>query len=394
MKYVIILPDGAADDPLPELGGRTPLEAAHTPNMDWISTHGRLGRVRTVPDGFIPATDVATLSLFGYAPSRYYTGRAPLEAAARHLEVAPDQLIFRCNFVTVENGLMKDFTADHIDQSEADRLILDLNALFANEGCAFHAGVSYRNLLLLSDAADLGLTCQAPHDIPDRPVADYPPRGDGAERISDLLVRARAMLVDHAVNRARREKGRDPVTDIWLWGQGRPTVLDRFADQHGVRSAVITGVDIIRGLAVSMGMDLIEVEGATGYLDTNYEGKGLAGVAALDNYDLVVVHVEAPDEAGHEGSAAKKVEAIERTDQWLVGPLLGAVRSYPEWRIMVAPDHPTPVSTKAHSSVPPLVAMAGTGIADELSLPFHDTAALTSPWFVDRGHELIQSFLA
>ena len=394
MKYVIILPDGAADDPLPELGGRSPLEAARTPNMDWISTRGRLGRVRTVPEGFIPATDVATLSLFGYAPSRYYTGRAPLEAAARHLDVAPDQLIFRCNFITVEQGLMKDFTADHIDQPEADQLIADLNRLFSGDGCVFHAGVSYRNLLLLSGAAELDLTCQAPHDIPGQPVAKYPPRGDGSERILGLMARARTLLEDHPVNRARRERGRIPVTDIWLWGQGRPTVLEPFAQRYGVSGAVITGVDIIRGLAVSMGMDLIEVEGATGYLDTNYEGKGLAGVAALERYDLVVVHVEAPDEAGHEGSAEKKVEAIEQTDRWLVGPLLRAVQSYPQWRIMVAPDHPTPVSTRAHSSVPPLVAMAGTGIPNDQALPFHDAAARTSPWFVDPGHELIDSFIA
>ncbi len=393
MKYVIILPDGAADEPLSELQGKPPLETADTPAMHWIATHGRLGRASTVPDGFVPATDVATLSLFGYAPSRYYTGRAPLEAAAQHLDVTDDQLIFRCNFVTIEQGKMADFTADHIDQSESDQLVADLNTLFSGQGCAFHAGVSYRNLLLLSNAADWELTCQAPHDIAGQSVDQYPPRGKGAERVTEMMDKARELLADHPVNLARRDKGRSLVTDIWLWGQGRPTVLDSFGKRHDVSVAVITGVDIIRGLAVSMGMDLIEVDGATGYLDTNYEGKGQAGVAALDRYDMVVVHVEAPDEAGHEGSAEKKVDAIEKTDRWLVAPLLAAVKEHASWRIMVAPDHPTLVRTKGHSAVPPLVAIAGTGIESDGELPFHDAAALSSPWFVERGHELMDSFM-
>jgi 2,3-bisphosphoglycerate-independent phosphoglycerate mutase len=289
---------------------------------------------------------------------------------------------------------MRDFTADHIDQSEADALIGALNDRFVGQGSEFHAGVSYRNLMLLSDAADLKLTCQAPHDIPGQPVAGYAPRGDGAERVVAFMRDAHDLLADHPVNAARREAGRVPVTDIWLWGQGRPTVLESFQERHGVSGVVITGVDIIRGLAVSMGMELIEVPGATGYLDTNYAGKGRAAAEALARYDLVVAHVEAPDEAGHEGSAAKKVEAIERTDALMVGPVLEAVRIYPEWRILVAPDHPTPVSTKAHSATPPLFAMAGTGIGSEGEHPFHDRAAEASGWFLERGHELMDQFMA
>ncbi|UCD75058.1 MAG: cofactor-independent phosphoglycerate mutase, partial [Phycisphaerales bacterium] len=353
MKYVIILPDGAADDPLAELDGRTPLEAANIPNMDWVSLNGRLGRILTVPDGLTPATDVATLSLLGYDPVACYTGRAALEAAAQHLNVAEDQIVFRSNFVTVEDGRMKDFTADHIDQSEADRLVADLNKLFKDDPCEFHAGVSYRNLMLLSGAAEMELICQPPHDIPDQPVADFPPKGRGAERIIDIMNRAAAILVEHPVNEKRLKAGRPEVTNIWLWGQGKPTVLEPFFERYGPSGAVITGVDIMRGLAVCMGMKLIEVPGATGYLDTNYGGKGQAGVQALDGYDLVTVHVEAPDEAGHEGNAAEKVKALEKIDDLIVGPMLEALREHDEWRILVAPDHPTPCTTKAHSAVPP-----------------------------------------
>lgn len=393
MKYVVILPDGAADDPLAELGGRTPLEAARTPNMDWIAEHGRLGRIRTVPDGFTPATDVATLSIFGYDPAENYTGRAPLEAAAQHIAAAEDQIIFRCNFVTVEDGLMKDFTADHIDQAEADRLVSDLNDLFADDPCEFHTGVSYRNLMLASDAMDMDLTCQPPHDIPGEPVAQYQPRGAGADRIIEVMDRARAILADHPVNSKRLDTGRCEVTDIWLWGQGRPTVLQPFFERFGAAGAVITGVDIIRGLAVCMGMKLIDVPGATGYLDTNYAGKGEAGVAALDSFDMVVVHVEAPDEAGHQGDAAAKVEAIEKVDELVVGPMLEAVRQYDDWRILVAPDHPTPCGTKAHSAVPPPFAYAGSDVEAVEKQPFCEKHADASDLFITPGHRLIAQFI-
>ena len=322
MKYAIILPDGAADEPLPQLGGRTPLGAARIPNMDWVARHGQLGRVVTVPAGFIPGTDVASLALFGYDPHAYYTGRAPIEAAARGLAVGPDELVFRCNFVTILDGRMRDFTAGHIAQAEADRLIADLNDLVRHDdpalaGCAFHAGVSYRNLMLAGPAGAFDVKCTPPHDIPNQPVSGHLPRGAGRERVLGIMERAAELLVDHEVNRARRAAGRAPVSDIWLWGQGRPRRLEPFADRFGVRGAVITAVDIIRGLAVLMGMKLIEVPGATGYIDTNYAGKGEAAVRALDDFDLVAVHVEAADEAGHMGNAEEKVKALERIDEFV-----------------------------------------------------------------------------
>ncbi len=393
MKYVIILPDGAADEPVPELDGRTPLDAARIPNMDWVAQHGRLGRAVTVPAGFTPGTDVATLSLFGYDPATCYTGRAPLEAAARGLSVGPDGTIFRCNFVTVTDGRMTDFTASHIPQEESDRLIADLNALFAEERLAFHAGVSYRNLMIAEDFDDRNLRCTPPHDIPDQPIAPHRPTGVGAERIQAIMDRAGEMIADHEVNRARPGGGGDHVTGIWLWGQGRPAELPSLRQRFGLTCAVITGVDIIRGIAVCMGVDVIEVPGATGYIDTDYKAKGDAAVRALGQYDVVVAHIEAPDEAGHLGDAKEKILALERVDEHIVGPLLEALRRCDQWRILIAPDHPTPVTTRAHSAAPPPWCYAGTGVDPGAGRSFCEREAQSEGVLVDPGHTLIGQFM-
>ena len=398
MKYAIILPDGAADEPLPQLDNRTPLEAAHIPNIDWVAQHGRLARAVTVPAGFTPGTDVASLALFGYDPHTYYSGRAPIEAAARHIQVGADELVFRCNFVTIRDGRMRDFTAGHIAQAEADRLIADLNALArqaepALRACAFHSGVSYRNLMVAGGAGEMKLQCSPPHDIPNQPVVEHLPRGNGQERARGIMVRAREMLRDHEVNRVRAQQGREPVTDIWLWGQGQPKQLPAFAGQYGPRGAMITGVDILRGLAVMMGMQLIEVPGATGYLDTNYVGKGEAAVAALERFDLVAVHIEAPDEAGHLGNADEKVKALERLDESIGGPVLTAVRRQKEWRILVAPDHPTPVSTTAHDATPPPFCYAGTGVPEGGHPRFSERDAVATGTLIDPGCRLMEQFI-
>lgn len=398
MKYAIILPDGAADVPLPDLNGRTPLEAAHIPHMHRVAARGHLGRVVTVPNGFTPGTDVATLTLFGYDPQEYYCGRAPIEAAARGVTVGPGEIVFRCNFVTILDGRMRDFTAGHIAQSETDRLIADLNTLVERDepalrGCRFHGGVSYRNLMVLGNAGDRDVRCAPPHDIPDQLVSNHQPHGAGAERIQAIMARAAALLAEHEVNRARRAAGKPPVTDIWLWGQGRPKRLEPFAERFGLRGAVITGVDILRGLAVMAGMEQIEVPGATGYLDTNYAGKGRAAVAALDAFDLVAVHIEAPDEAGHLGHAEEKVKALERIDEHIVGPLLDALRRHGAWRLLIAPDHPTPCTTTAHDATPPPFCYAGhaDGVAAGRRFTERDAAA-TGVW-IDPGHELMGRFL-
>lgn len=397
MKYAIVLPDGAADEPLPELGGRTPLQAARTPHMDWVAEHGRLGRCVTIPDGFTPGTDVATLTVFGYDPRACYSGRAPIEAAARGLTVRPDEIIFRCNFVTVQDGCMRDFTAGHIAQTEADALVAALNAAVergdaALQGCVFHSGVSYRNLMIAAGANELQVRCTPPHDIPNQPVADHWPEGPGQARVRAIMARAEEVIRDHEVNRGRRAAGQEPVTGIWLWGQGRPQVLEPFAQRFGVRGAVITGVDIIRGLAVQMGMELIHVPGATGYIDTDYAGKGRAAVAALDAFDLVVVHVEAPDEAAHQGDARMKIEALERVDEHVVGPLLADLRGRGEWRMLIAPDHVTAVSSTAHGAAPPPFCYAGQGVAPVERRPFSEVDAAAGGLLLDPGTRLMELF--
>ncbi len=393
MKYAIILPDGAADEPLAQLSNRTPLQAARIPHMDWVASHGRMGRSVTVPSGFVAGTDVATLSLLGYDPHVYYSGRAPLEARAKGLKTTADQLIFRSNFVTIADGRMKDFTAGHISQPDAEELIAALNKDLAAEGYVFHAGVSYRNLMVASHAEDIVLTCAPPHDIPDQPVADHMPRGKGAERVMKVMDRASAMLARHPVNARRIREGRSPATHIWLWGQGRPVHMETFQQRFGLSGAAITGVDILRGISLGAGMELIAVPGATGYLDTDYEAKGRAGVRALEQHDLVLVHVEAPDEAGHQGDAGEKVKALERVDEAVVGPMLQALRGYPEWRVLIAPDHPTPVGTKAHSATPPPFCYAGTGVEPGSGKAFTEADAIATGLMVEPSWKLINAFL-
>lgn len=392
-KFALILPDGAADEPVAVLGGRTPLEAARIPHMDSIARSGRVGLVRTVPDGFLPGSDVATLSLFGYDPCEVYPGRAPLEAAAQGLKLVQDEVVFRCNFVTLADGRMVDFTAGHVVQDQAHALIGALNEALASEGCCFHAGVSYRNLMVLSDAGDVSPKCTPPHDIPDKLVRDHLPLGQGSDRVRRIMERARVVLANHAINIVRRDLGENPATDIWLWGQGRAAKLAAFAEKHGVRGVVIAAVDLIRGIAKSAGMSVLDVPGATGYLDTDYAAKGRAACMALDEYDLVVVHIEAPDEAGHLGDAAEKVKALEEIDAHIVGPILAMLRTFPAWRILVAPDHPTPLEKRVHTNAPPPFCMCGSGIAAGLGESFSEAAAERSGVYVERGCELIGQML-
>jgi 2,3-bisphosphoglycerate-independent phosphoglycerate mutase len=394
MKYVIILPDGASDEPLPQLNGKSPLEAARIPHMDSVAQQGCLGRVVTIPDGFTAGTDAGTLTLMGYDPRRYHTGRAPMEALAQQLTAAPDQLIFRCNFVNITDGKMKDFTAGHISQPDADTLIAALNeSSFPNEICAFHAGVSYRNLLLVSNASGMKLESQPPHDITDQSVEGYWPKGAGQERVKAIMDRAAEVLLDHPVNQRRRARGEDWATNIWLWGQGTPMQLETLESRYGMKGAVITAVDIIRGIALGMGMDLIEVAGATGYIDTDYDAKGRAAIQALDHYDVVIVHVEAADEAAHQGMAEEKLKALERIDEAIVGPLLEKLRTCGDYRMLIAPDHATLVRTKGHHAEPPPFCYAGTGVGPGSGQPFTERAAAATGLLLDPGYTLLDRFL-
>ena len=391
-KYAIIIPDGAADEPLEQLGNKTPLEAADKPNMDKISRQGRLGLVRTVPEGMEPGSDVAQMSLLGYDPKKYYTGRAPIEAVARNVQLNPDDWVFRCNLVTIADGKMADHSAGHISTKEGAQLIEQLNQQVTNDKIRFYPGVSYRHLLVLK-GFDMDVRTCPPHDYIGQPVEKILPRGKGADFLTDLMMRSQQFFHNHDINKVRTDLGENPVSSIWLWGQGKKAGLESFHKRFGIKGAAITAVDLVRGLAKLIGFDLIEVPGATGFIDTNYEGKGKAAIKALDEYDLVFVHIEAPDEAGHAGNAEQKTKAIEQIDKFIVGPLFEAIQHYKSWRIMVLPDHPTPIKTGTHCPDPVPFAIAGTNVEGIFNSPFTESDAAKSGLRIDIGHELMEYFL-
>ena len=345
-KYVIVIPDGAVDEPFEGLDDYTPLQAARIPEMDWIASHGVIGRSRNVPNRFLPASDVATLSLFGYDPEKYYTGRAPLEAAAMGIALGPDDWAIRCNLITIRDGRLADFTAGHITSAEGQALIESIQAKLGRPEIEFHPGVSYRNLMIYrgqpgeTPFSDETVTAP-PHDQPDQPAANHMPRGPGADLLKDLMNQAATLLDGHPVNQARIAAGKSPASAIWLWGQGKAPSMPKFAELHNLNGAIISAVDLVRGVGVLAGWTRIDVPGATGYLDTDYAAKGLYALEAIEKYDIVCVHVEAPDEASHEGRADAKVEALERIDSDIVGPIRKALEDYPQWRILIVPDHST-----------------------------------------------------
>ena len=391
-KYVIIVPDGAADEPLEQFGGKTVLEAAQTPHMDKISAQGRQGLVKTIPKDMEAGSDVAQMSLLGYDPCQYYTGRAPIEAVARNINVSADDWIFRCNLVTIADGKMADHSAGHISTEEAKALIKELNEQLGNQNLQLYPGVSYRHLLVFK-GQDFDVNTYPPHDYIDRKIEKILPRGKGAEILIDLMARSQQLFINHEINKVRRDLGENQVSSIWLWGQGKKTQMESFQKRFGLRGATITAVDLVRGISKLIGFDLIEVSGATGFLDTNYEGKGSAAIEALNKYDLVFVHIEAPDEASHNGSAEIKKKAIEQIDKYIVGPVLEALQKYESWRILVMPDHPTPVSSRAHSSEPVPFAMAGDNVSGILHGAFSEVNAAESGFRIDNGFEIMEYFL-
>jgi len=391
-KYAIIVPDGAADEPLEEFDGATPLEAAETPNMDAIAAQGRQGLVRTVPLGMEAGSDVAQMSLLGYDPRRYYSGRAPIEAVARNIDLSMDDWVFRCNLVTIADGKMVDHSAGHISTEEATKLVKELDKQIGSEQMRFYTGVSYRHLLVFK-GRPFDVRTYPPHDHIGTAVEKILPRGQGAELLIDLMARSQQLFLNHDINKVRRDLGENQVSSIWLWGQGRRAQLERFKKRFGLSGAAITAVDLVRGLAKLIGFDLIHVPGATGFVDTDYQGKGQAAVEALNEYDIVFVHIEAPDEASHNGNARMKKEAIEQIDKHVVGPVLEALRKRDNWRILVMPDHPTPVSTGAHSAEPVPFAMAGTDVKGILDTGFSEANAAESGFRIENGFELMEYFL-
>ncbi len=391
-KYVIIVPDGAADEPLEQFGNKTILEAANTPNMDKISSSGRLGLVRTVPEHMEPGSDVAQMSLLGYDPKRCYTGRAPIEAVARNIDLSNTDWVFRCNLITIADGKMADHSAGHISTEEGTKLINDLNKQLGTDKIRFYPGVSYRHLLVFNDL-DFKVQTFPPHDYIGTPIEKILPRGKGEELLIEMMARSQRLFANSDINKIRKDLGENQVSSIWLWGQGVKAKMESFEKRFGLKGATITAVDLARGLSLLIGFDLIDVPGATGFVDTNYQGKAAAAIDALNKYDIVLVHIEAPDEAGHSGNAEMKKKAVERIDKFIVGPVYEAMQKFPSWRILVVPDHPTPVRTGAHVADPVPFAMAGTGVAGILNSPFSEANAARSGLKIENGFELMEYFL-
>ncbi len=391
-KYAIIIPDGAADEPIERFGNKTVIEAAETPNMDKISTLGRQGIVRTVPIDMEPGSDVAQMSLLGYDPLRYYSGRAPIEAEARNIKLSATDWIFRCNLITIADSKMADHSAGHISTKEAGTLIEELQSWLGDNQLRFYTGVSYRHLVVFKER-DFDVQTYPPHDYIGKPIEKILPRGKGSEILIDLMARSQQLFRNHDINQVRYDLGENQVSSIWLWGQGKRAQMDSFEKKFGIRGAAITAVDLVRGLSKLIGFDLIEVPGATGFIDTNYQGKASAAIEALHKYDLVFVHIEAPDEASHEGNAELKKKAIEQIDKYIVGPMFEALQNYESWRILIAPDHPTPVRNCAHSSEPVPFAMAGDNIKSVLPLTFSEANAAKSGLKINNGFEIMEYFL-
>jgi 2,3-bisphosphoglycerate-independent phosphoglycerate mutase len=404
MKYVIVIPDGCADEPVAELGNRTPLQAARIPNMDRVASAGVVGLANNVPASLTPASDVATLSLFGYDPLKVYTGRAPLETAAMGIHLGENDWAVRCNLVYAPDGHMRDFTAGHISSDDGRELIHALQKELGGKEMdggvlEFHAGVQYRNILVWRGKSTEftspleGTATQAPHDIPDQPIANYLPRGPGAAMLEKLMLASQMVLGQHPVNARRIKEGKKPATQIWLWGQGQAPKIDSFRETYGRSGAIISAVDLVRGVGVLLGWHRIDVPGATGYLDTNYANKGKFAVEALGAFDLVCVHVEAPDEASHEGKAAEKVRALEQIDEHIVGPLLGALPRYGDYRILIEPDHRTTLRTRAHAHGPVPFAAAGAGLEPDAFTTYDEPTAATTGLTFDPGWQLMRWFL-
>jgi len=391
-KYVIIIPDGAADEPLKQFDNKTVLEIAETPNMDKISMEGRQGLVQTIPEGFEPGSDVAQMSLLGYDPSRYYSGRASIEAAAQNIKLSEEDWVFRCNLVTIANGKMADHSAGHISTEEAGKLIKELNDQFGSEKKRFYKGISYRHLLVFK-GLDFEVQTYPPHDYIDTAIEKILPRGKGAELLIDLMARTQQLFSNHDINKVRTDLGENQVSSIWLWGQGKKARMQSFKKRFGIKGVTITAVDLVRGLSKLIGFDLISVPGATGFVDTNYQGKASAAIDAIDKYDLVLIHIEAPDEASHNGSVSMKKKAIEQIDKHIVGPVHEAIRNYESWRILITADHPTPIRSRAHSSEPVPFAMAGTNISGILHTAFGEANAAKSGFRIEKGFELMEYFL-
>lgn len=366
MKYLIVLGDGMADEPISSLGGKTPLQAARTPNMDRIAREGAMGLIRTVPEGFSPGSDIANLGVLGYDVNTCYTGRGALEAASMGVDLGPDDMAYRCNLVTIRNAIMDDFSAGHISSSEGAALLTSLQENLTGKPVTLYPGVSYRNLMVIAGGG--GVDSTPPHDIVGEEIERFLPSGPDSSLIETLMEKSRVVFAEHPVNRERIAAGKKPATHIWPWSSGKRPEIPLFSAKWGKRAGMISAVDLLNGIARYAGMEIIQVPGATGFLDTDYHAKARYAIDALKRLDFVYLHVEAPDEAGHMGDISEKILAIERVDE-----MLGEIMNEFDGRIAVLPDHPTPIRIKTHTADP--VPFAILGISTDTCTSFSEQEA-------------------
>jgi len=395
MKYIVAVLDGAADYPINILGERTPLEVAETSFIDFLVRKAVLGRVRTVPSGFTPSSDVANLSLLGYDPKKYYTGRGPLEAANLGVELEENDCAFRCNLITEAEDKLIDYSAGHITDKEAKILIDFINKKLKRENIEFLAGKSYRNLMIFRSGANLNLhklKYFAPHDIMGKEIKKHFPKGENSQILIDLMLASKEILKGHEINKVRIDLGENPANMIWLWGCGKKPDMPSFKEKFGIEGAVISAVDLIKGIGKIIGLRVLEVEGATGYYDTNYQGKAEAALKALEEVDFVFIHIEATDEAGHNQDLRMKITCIERIDKLVIGTILENLKEK-EFRILITPDHPTPVSKRTHTDEPVPFLIYGKGIQGGSFSSYNEKEAANSSLFFESGEKLLEYFL-
>ena len=402
MKYIILLADGMAGWPLKELGGKTTLEAADTPYMDMLASFGEIGMVQTTPEGMPPGSDVTNMGLFGYDPKKYYTGRAPLEALSMGIELGENDVAFRCNLVNLLHYeyrvYMHDYSAGHISTEEARILIEDMDKFFNFKDIRFFPGISYRHICVFYNCPEqiANTKLYPPHDIVGEPIIKYLPEDWENNKIVWLITQAQTFLAQHEVNKKRIQEGKLPANSIWLWGQGKKPNFEKFKDKFNLDGAVIAAVDLIKGIGVAAGLELINVKGVTGYLDTNYEGKADAAIEALEKKDFVFLHVEASDEAGHEGSIEKKIKAIEYFDKRIVGRIFKKMKEkFKDFKILITADHPTPIEKKTHTSepVPFLIYDSRKDKMSNKKVKFCEKLAKSTNNFFPSGVKLTEYFL-
>jgi 2,3-bisphosphoglycerate-independent phosphoglycerate mutase len=390
-----------ADRPLKELDGKTPLESSRIPNMNYIAAEGTVGCALTVPQNLSPASDVANMALLGYDPTKYYSGRGPLEAANMGVKLDKDDMAFRCNLVTISEEKMADYSAGHITNKEAHAIIKFIDEKLSSEAVRFYPGISYRHLTVI-DCAKAGVkkddmakaVCTAPHDILGKPIVRYMPRGAAGKFLIDLMQKSREVLDHNDINKVRIDLGENPANMIWLWGQGVKPTMPSFYDKYKLNGSIISAVDLLKGLGRIIGLEVINVPGATGYYDTNYLGKAKYALESLKKKDFVFVHVEAPDEAGHNGDIRQKIAAIENFDRLIVGTVLDNFKKKKDdFRILVLPDHATPISIRTHARDPILFAMYGSGIAKDDIKEYNESAARKSKLFLEQGYKIMDLFL-